>query len=45
MRINGARVEPIYWIMVVMSVLLYGVDYLIFGRGGEIGVNATLLLI
>lgn len=31
------RVEPIYWIMVLASAVLYGVEFLIFGRAGEIG--------
>lgn len=29
--------EPIYWIMVLVSSVLYGIDFLIFGRAGEIG--------
>lgn len=37
MRLNGMRVEPIYWIMAAVSLVLYGIDYLIFGRAGEIG--------
>src|SRR5512138_39523 len=37
MRMNGMRVEPIYWIMAAASVVLYGIDYLLFGRAGEIG--------
>lgn len=31
------RAEPIYWIMVLTSAVLYGVEFLIFGRAGEIG--------
>lgn len=31
------RAEPIYWIMVLASAVLYGVEFLIFGRAGEIG--------
>ena len=37
MRKNTMRVEPIYWIMAAASVVLYGIDYLLFGRAGEIG--------
>jgi hypothetical protein len=29
--------EPIYWILVLASAVLYGVEFLIFGRAGEIG--------
>lgn len=29
--------EPIYWIMVLVSALLYGIEFLIFGRASEIG--------
>ncbi|MFZ2948809.1 MAG: hypothetical protein WA003_04930 [Desulfuromonadaceae bacterium] len=31
------RAEPIYWIMVLTSAVLYGVEFLVFGRAGEIG--------
>lgn len=34
---NFLRVEPIYWIMALISALLYVADYFIFGRAGEIG--------
>lgn len=35
-RLN-VRMERIVWVLLVVSLLLYGSDYLIFGRGGEIG--------
>ena len=31
------RAEPIYGIMILTSAVLYGVEFLIFGRAGEIG--------
>lgn len=37
MRNKKKLVEPIYVVMALMSALLYGVDYLVFGRAGEIG--------
>ena len=37
MRRNGIRIEPIYWIMALISAIFYMVDYYIFGRAGVIG--------
>lgn len=37
MKKATARIEPIFWIMALVSVGLYGVDYMVFGRAGEIG--------
>jgi len=37
MNKTSVRIEPIFWIMALVSVALYSVDYLVFGRAGEIG--------
>jgi hypothetical protein len=34
---SAGRMEPIFLIMALVSAVLYGIDYLIFGRAGEIG--------
>ncbi len=37
MKISNLKVERIVWVLLIVSLVLYGIDYLIFGRGGEIG--------
>lgn len=37
MKISNLKAERIVWILLIVSLALYGIDYLIFGKGEEIG--------